>query len=97
MKYIRCGKSKGLSLRRVAKLVRMSEFSHCFFVICRKAQRLGNCLCFIQEDIKRRLNSGNACYHSVQNFLSSRVPTKNLKIRTYKTILLPVVLYGCET
>jgi hypothetical protein len=30
----------------------------------------------IQEDIKRRLNSGNACYHSVQNLLSSRLLSK---------------------
>jgi hypothetical protein len=51
----------------------------------------------IQEEIKRRLNSGNACYHSVQNRLSSRLLPKNIKIRIYKTILLPVVLYGCET
>ncbi|PNF28518.1 hypothetical protein B7P43_G14701 [Cryptotermes secundus] len=27
----------------------------------------------IQEEIKRRLNSSNACYHSVQNLLSSRL------------------------
>jgi hypothetical protein len=47
--------------------------------------------------IKRRLNSGNACYHSVQNFLSSRLLYKNIKIRIHKTIILPVVLYGCET
>jgi hypothetical protein len=46
---------------------------------------------------KRRLNSGNACYHSVQNLLSSRLLSKNLKIRIYKTIILPVVLYGYET
>jgi hypothetical protein len=51
----------------------------------------------IQEEIKRRLNSGNACYHSVQNLLSSRLPSKNMKVRIYKTIILPVVLYGCET
>jgi hypothetical protein len=51
----------------------------------------------IQEEIKRRLNSGNACYHSVQNLLSSWLLSKNLKIRIYKTIILPVVLYGCET
>jgi hypothetical protein len=51
----------------------------------------------IQEEIKRRLNSGNACYHSVQSLLSSRLFSKNLKIRIYKTIILPVVLYGCET
>jgi hypothetical protein len=50
----------------------------------------------IYEEIKRRLNSGNACYHSVQNLLSSRLLPKNLKIRTYKTIILPVVLYGYE-
>jgi hypothetical protein len=51
----------------------------------------------IQEEIKRRLNSGNACYHSVQNFLFSRLLSKKLKIRIYKNIILPVVLYGCET
>jgi hypothetical protein len=48
----------------------------------------------IQEEIKRRLNSGNACYHSVQNLLSSRLPSKNVKVRIDKTIILPVVLYG---
>jgi hypothetical protein len=50
----------------------------------------------IQEEIKKRLNSGNACYHSVQSLLSSRLLSKNLKLRVYKTIILPVVLYGCE-
>jgi hypothetical protein len=52
---------------------------------------------FDSEEIKRRLNSGNACYHSVQSLLSSRLLSKNLKIRIYKTIFFPVVLYGCET
>jgi hypothetical protein len=51
----------------------------------------------IQEEIKRRLNSGNASYHSVQNLLSSHLLSKNLKIRIYKTIILSVVLYGCQT
>jgi hypothetical protein len=51
----------------------------------------------IQEEIKRRLNFGNACYHSVQNLLSSRLLSKNVKVRIYKTVILPVVLYGCET
>jgi hypothetical protein len=51
----------------------------------------------IQEEINRRLNSDNACYHSVQNLLSSHLLSKNLKVRIYKTIILPVVLYGCET
>jgi hypothetical protein len=34
----------------------------------------------IQEEIKRRLNSGNACYHSVQKLLSSRLLSKNEKL-----------------
>jgi len=33
----------------------------------------------------------------VQNLLSSRLLPKNLKIKLYRTIILPVVLYGCET
>jgi hypothetical protein len=49
------------------------------------------------EKIKKRLNSGNACYHSVQNLLSSRVLSENLKIRIFKTVILPVVMYECET
>jgi len=52
---------------------------------------------FIQEEIKRRLKSGNTFYHSVQNLLSSSLLSKNLKIKIYITIILPVVLYGCET
>jgi hypothetical protein len=51
----------------------------------------------IQEEIKRRLNSGNACYQSVQYLLSSRLLSRNIKIKIYKTIILLVVLYGCET
>jgi len=51
----------------------------------------------IAEEIRSRLRSGNACYHSVQNLLSSRLLSKNLKVKVYRTIILPVVLYGCET
>jgi len=33
---------------------------------------------YIQEEIKSRMISGNACYHSVQSLLSSRLLSKNL-------------------
>ena len=49
----------------------------------------------IPEEIKCSFRSENACCHSVQNILSSRFLPKNLKIKTYRTIILPVVLYGC--
>jgi hypothetical protein len=52
---------------------------------------------WIHEEIKRRLNSAGACYHSVQNISSFHLLSKNIKIRIYKTVILPVVLYGCET
>jgi hypothetical protein len=51
----------------------------------------------IHEEIKSRLNSGNACYRSVQSLLSSRLLSRNVKVKIYKTIILPFVLYGCET
>jgi hypothetical protein len=46
----------------------------------------------IQEEIKSRLMSGNACYNSVQILLCSRLLSKNLKIKIYRTIIFPVVL-----
>ena len=51
----------------------------------------------ILEEIKSRLKSGNACYHLVQNLLSSSMLSKNLKIKIFRTIILPVVLYDCQT
>ncbi|KAJ4443185.1 hypothetical protein ANN_04835 [Periplaneta americana] len=50
-----------------------------------------------RDEIKRRINMVNACYYSVETLLSSSLLSKNLKIRIYKTVILPVVLYGCET
>jgi hypothetical protein len=51
----------------------------------------------IHEEITSRLHSGNACYHSVQSLLSSRLLSRNVKVKICKTIILPVVLYGYET
>ena len=51
----------------------------------------------VYHSTKSRLKFGNASYHSVQNLLSSRFLSKNLKIKIYRTIILPVVLYRCET
>jgi hypothetical protein len=50
----------------------------------------------MQEEIKSRLKSGNACYHSVQNLLSSSSLSKNIKIKIYITIILPFIFNGCE-
>jgi hypothetical protein len=52
---------------------------------------------WLHEEINSRLNSGNACYRLVQSLLSSCLLSMNLKVKIYKTIILPVVLCGCES
>jgi hypothetical protein len=51
----------------------------------------------IYEEIKSRLNLGNACCHSDLNILLSRLLSKKLKMKIYITTIFPVVLYWCET
>jgi len=51
----------------------------------------------IQEEIKSRLKSGTACYHSVQNLLSSRLLSESIKIKICQNIILLVLLYRHET
>ena len=51
----------------------------------------------IREEIKLRINMGNACYYLLEKILSSHLLSKKLKVNTYKTIILPVVLYWRET
>jgi len=79
--------------------------NNCSFVRVKQFKHLGTtltCQNSVQEKIKSskmvpRLNARNACYYSVQNLLSSSLLSKNIKIKIHKTIILPVVLYGCET
>jgi hypothetical protein len=53
-----------------------------------------NCM---HEDIKSTLNLENTCYHLVQSLLSSHLLSRYLKVKIYKSIILPAVLYGCKT
>ena len=49
----------------------------------------------IREDIKRRINMGNAWYYSLKKILSSHLLSKKLKVKTYKTTSWqPVLRYG---
>jgi len=51
----------------------------------------------IREEIKSRLKSGNACYHSFAECFVFQFVIQNEKIKIHRTIILPVVLCGCET
>jgi hypothetical protein len=72
--------------RRHSSFERVEEFKY-----------LGTNQNSIQEEIKSRLKSGNVCYHTVQKLLSSSLLSKNEKTKIYTTIILPLVLFGCET
>jgi hypothetical protein len=49
---------------------------------------------YIHEEIKNRLNSGNTCYHSVQSLFSSRLLSKNVNVKIYKTLIHPQISLG---
>ena len=47
----------------------------------------------VHGEIKSKFQSGNACYHPVQNILSCGLLSKNVKGRIYRTIILPVFFF----
>jgi hypothetical protein len=52
---------------------------------------------YFHKEIRNNLSSENACYHYVQSLLSHCHLFKNLKVKIYKTLILPVILCDCET
>jgi len=69
------------------------------FKMVEKSKYFGTTLTYqysIQEEMKGRFKSRNACYHSVQNRLSSSLLSKNIKIKIHRTVFFPVVLFGYE-
>ena len=50
----------------------------------------------IHEEIKNRSKSGNVCYPSLQNPLSSSFLSTNINTKIFRTLILPVVFYGCK-
>lgn len=47
-------------------------------------------------EIKARIQAGSRCLHSIHNILTSRSISQALKLRLYKTLILLVILYGCQ-
>ncbi|KAJ4426471.1 hypothetical protein ANN_27285 [Periplaneta americana] len=95
-------KTEYMIMSRVQNIVRNGtiKVGDLSFEEVEKFKRLGATVTDIndtREEIKRRINMGNACYYSVEKLLSSSLLSKNLEVRIYKTVILPVVLYGCET
>jgi len=70
------------------KFQRVKEFKYLGSILTDKNDEL--------TEIKARLQSGNKCYYGLSNMLKARAISKNLKIQLYRTLIRPVVMYGCE-
>jgi hypothetical protein len=70
------------------KFQRVREFIYLGSILTEKNDEL--------TEIKARLQSGNKCYYRLSNLLKTRMISKNLKIQLYRTLIRPVVMYGCE-
>jgi hypothetical protein len=90
-KYMLMSRSQKMGQKHSIKIANRSFEDVAKFIYLGTTLTDENCM---HEEIKSRLNSGNVCYHSVQSLLSSRLLSRNVK---FKTIIVPVVLYGCET
>jgi hypothetical protein len=93
-KYILMSHSQNIGQKRSIKIGNRS------FEGVAKFRYLGTTLIdqnCVYKEIKSRLKSGNACYHAIQSLLSSCLLSRNLKVKIYKTMILPVVLYWHET
>ena len=88
-RYMIMSRDQNAGRSHIMKIERVEEFKYLGTTLINQNS--------IQEEIKSRLKLGNACYYSVQNLFSSSLVSKNLKIKIYRTIILPVVVYGCET
>jgi hypothetical protein len=50
----------------------------------------------VMVDIKEKIAAGNRCLHALDNILKAKYVAKKIKIRIYKTIIKPVIIYGSE-
>jgi hypothetical protein len=93
-KYMLMSRSQKVGQKHSIKILNRSFEDVAEFKYLGTTLTYQNCM---HKEIKSKLNSGNACYHSVQSLLSSHLLSRKLKVKMSKIIILPVVLYSCET
>ncbi|CAG9838002.1 unnamed protein product [Diabrotica balteata] len=51
----------------------------------------------VSSDINARISSGNRIYYANKRLMTSKLLDKRTKMTIYRTLIRPVVTYGCET
>jgi hypothetical protein len=51
----------------------------------------------IEEEVKTRLSQGNRCFYALKHLFRNTLVSRNTKLRLYKTLIRPIVMYACET
>ena len=51
----------------------------------------------IEEEVKMRLSLGNKCFYALKHLFRNTLVNRNTKLRLYKTLIPPIVMYACET
>jgi hypothetical protein len=93
-KYVLMSCSQKIGQKHSIKIAKMSFEDVAVFKYLGTTLTDQNCM---HEEIKSRQHFRNACYHSIQSLLSSHLLSRNIKVKICEVIILPVVLYGCET
>jgi hypothetical protein len=93
-KYMLMSRSQKIGQKHSMKIVNRSFEDVAKFKYLGSMLTDQNCM---HEEINSRLNSGNGCYHLVQSLLSLCLPSRNVKVKIHRTIILPVVLYRSGT
>ena len=78
-------KGNGQLMINEGNLEEVAEFKYLGTIITNRNE--------MHKENKHRLNSGNGCYYALQGCLSSQLLSNNIKLKIYKTVILPVVIW----
>lgn len=93
-KYMTLDRKNG---SRVGQNITMDNYN---FEVVQSFKYLGSILNVtndIEEEIKMRITQGNRCFFALKHLFRSSLVSRATKLRLYKTIIRPIVMYGSET
>ena len=93
-KYLTLDRQQG---SRIGQNITMNEFN---FEVVQSFKYLGSIINVsndIEEEIQIRTSQGNKCFYALRHLFKSSLLSRSTKFRLYRTMVRPIVMYGCET